>query len=374
MKLLVAPNSFKGTLTPSQAALAIKKGVEQKDGNIKCLLRPVSDGGDGLIEIISNLWRGKIINITVEGPLKKRVGARYFFSSGGIAVIEMAEASGIKYLKDKELDCMNASTFGTGQIIRDALRRGAKEIIIGLGGSASNDGGVGCAQGFGFKFTDKNGKDIPRGAAGLFSLEKIKTRKVDLKIIALADVENRLCGPKGSARVFGPQKGATTAEVLKLEEALLHLARTVKKDLNKNIKRVKGGAAAGGLGAGLYAFFNAQIVNGAEFIFKISGMRQMVKMCDLIVTGEGKFDYQSVEGKTFSQMRKLATEFGKKIIVICGKNEVKKNDFKKNKILSVIEMRKIFRGENIFDNPSKRLSAAALRIRENSSIRKSRFS
>ncbi|MBU2530143.1 MAG: glycerate kinase, partial [Elusimicrobia bacterium] len=249
MNILIAPNSFKGALNASSAARAIARGIKKVVPKINLKLSPISDGGDGLIDVVSNILGGQVKTLRVEGPLKKQVKARYVFCKDKTAIIEMAEASGIKYLKHDELNAMNASTFGVGQIINKTLKLGAKKIIIGLGGSASNDGGAGCAQGFGFKLTDIKGANILRGAQGLLSLSKIdnsaQNKIKNLKFIALTDVSNHLCGNNGSAKIFGPQKGACRQEVKIIEKALSHYSKIIKRDLSKNINYLKGGAAAG---------------------------------------------------------------------------------------------------------------------------------
>lgn len=363
MNVLIAPNSFKGTLNASMAAFAIAKGIRRVLPEINLKLSPISDGGDGLIDIALNVLGGQIKTVSVQGPLKKKVKAKYIFCKNKTAIIEMAEASGIKYLKRNELDVMNASTFGVGQLIDKALKSGAKKIIIGLGGSASNDGGAGCAQGFGFKLTDIKGKDISRGAKGLQALSKIdKSAQKKLKkitFIALRDVSNSLCGKEGSAKIFGPQKGACSQKVKLIEKALLHYAKIIKRDLNKNIKQLKGGAAAGGLAAGLYAFFGAALLDGTKYIFKLTDIEKDIKKADIIITGEGKFDRQSLFGKGFYGVSLLALKYKKPIVVICGKSEVKSKRLLRSKgVKYVIELEKIFEGKNLFLKPEKWIEKA----------------
>ncbi|MEA3307393.1 MAG: glycerate kinase [Elusimicrobiota bacterium] len=363
MNILIAPNSFKGTLNACMAGKAIAKGLRKVMPKNTLKLSPISDGGDGLIDIALNILGGQIKTLKVEGPLKKQVKARYIFCKDKTVIIEMAEASGIKYLSSRELDVMNASTFGVGQLISKALKLGAKKIIIGLGGSASNDGGAGCAQGFGFKLKDIKGKDISRGVRGLSALSKVdnnigrKLKKTEF--VALTDVSNLLCGREGSARIFGPQKGASRKDVKAIEKALSHYSNIIKRDLKKNIERVKGGAAAGGLAAGLYAFFCAALEDGTKYVFDIAGIERDIKKADIIITGEGKFDRQSLFGKGFYGLSALALKHNKPIIVVCGKSLVRSKKILSAKgVKYVIELEKVFKGKNLFIKPEKWLKKA----------------
>ena len=363
MNILIAPNSFKGTLNASSAAYAIAKGIRKALPEINLKLSPISDGGDGLIDVALNVLGGQIKTGKVEGPLGKQVKARYILCKNKTAVIEMAEASGIKYLSRNELDIMNSSTFGVGQLIEKALKAGANKIIIGLGGSASNDGGAGCAQGFGFKLTDIKGKDISRGALGLSKLSKIdnsaQKKLKNLTFIILTDVSNPLCGKEGSAKIFGPQKGASSRDVKRIEKILSRYSMIVKRDLNKNVKRLKGGAAAGGLAAGLYAFFGAKVSDGTKYIFKAAEIEKDIKKADIIITGEGKFDRQSIFGKGFYGLSELALKHKKPIVVICGRSEVKNEKLLRAKSVKyVIELEKIFKGGNLFLKPEKWIERA----------------
>ncbi|MCG2726559.1 MAG: glycerate kinase [Elusimicrobia bacterium] len=363
MNILIAPNSFKGTLNASLAAKAIGRGIRKALPEINLKLSPISDGGDGLIDIASNVLGGQIKTAKVEGPLRKQVKARYIFCKNKTAIIEMAEASGIKYLRHNELDAMNASTFGVGQLIDKALKLGAKKIIIGLGGSASNDGGAGCAQGFGFKLTDINGNNILRGAAGLLELSRVynsaQNKLKDITFIVLTDVSNRLCGKEGSAKIFGPQKGASPQDVRNIEKALSHYSRIIKRDLSKNIKCLKGGAAAGGLAAGLHAFFDAKLSDGTKYMFKLTGIENDIKKTDILITGEGKFDRQSLFGKGFYGLSALALKHKKPIIIVCGRSEIKNERLLRAKgVRYVIELEKIFKGKNLFLKPEKWIESA----------------
>lgn len=361
MNILIAPNAFKGTLGPLAAARAIARGLRALVPAAHLRLLPVSDGGDGLIEAVRFREGGRLMTSEVPGPLLKPVRARWLLS-GGRAVLEMAEASGLKYLKRNQVPfCMRASSFGVGALIREAVRRGARGITVGLGGSASSDGGAGCAAGFGFKLLDEHGRPVPPGAAGLGRLRRIippadmaAFRKI--KITALADVSNPLCGRLGSARVYGPQKGASPAEVVLIEKALLHYAAVVKRDLGIDIRTLKGGAAAGGLGAGLAAFFGARLRPGAAEALTLLGFREAVEWADLVITGEGRFDATSFYGKAPVEAAKLARKWKKPAVLLCGSCVVKDaGRLKKSGILGVVALDELFAPDLLFASPAAAL-------------------
>ncbi|MFA6433830.1 MAG: glycerate kinase [Elusimicrobiales bacterium] len=327
MKILIATNAFKGTMGPLAAARAVERAVKRVAPGAQIELFPVSDGGDGLLEAF--LFRGRGVRrvLNAPGPVFESVRAEWAIS-GNAAIIEMAQASGLKYLPKNRLMPLDATTFGVGRLLLAAARSGARSALVGLGGSASNDGGAGCAAGFGFRLLDKNGAPIPPGAKGLLKLERIVPppffkKKGGMKIIALTDVDNPLTGPRGSARIYGPQKGAGPAGVAVIERALLHYSRVVKRELGVEIKNIKGGAAAGGLGAGLYAFFGAELVSGADYALRRLGFERALERCDRVITGEGRFDAQSFCGKAPVAVSRLAGRYGKPALLVCGSCTVK---------------------------------------------------
>ena len=287
--------------------------------------------------------------------------------AGDTAVIEMAQASGLKYLSKNELAPLDATTFGVGRLLRAAARAGARAVMVGLGGSASNDGGAGCAAGFGFRLLDKNGVQVPPGAMGLLKLERIvppaaaKGGLGQMKITALTDVNNPLTGPRGSARVYGPQKGAGPAEVALMERALLHYARVVDRELGRDVRKIKGGAAAGGLGAGLYAFFGAELVSGAEFTLKMLGFEAALKKCDLVITGEGRFDSQSFRGKAPVAVARLAARHKKPVLLVCGSCRVKdKRTLRDNGISRVISLDEFLPLTELLRTPADAMTSGLL--------------
>ncbi len=324
MRILIASNAFKGTLTAAQACSAIAAGARKVFPGAGFEELPVADGGDGLLEALAPALGGRIVTSRVEGPLGAAVDARWLLS-GRTAVIEMAEASGLRRLGADELRPLDASTRGVGQLILAAAAAGASEIIVGLGGSASNDGGAGCAAAFGFSLVAGSGRSIVPGARGLAELEAIfpgraRERLRGVKVTGLADVKNPLCGRLGSARVFGPQKGAGAREVRFMEKALLNYAGVVRECLGISVARLRGGAAAGGLGAGLAAFFGAELDDGSAYVLGRLGFERRLARADLVITGEGCFDSQTFYGKAPGAVIAAARRLGKPVVVACGRS------------------------------------------------------
>ena len=324
MKILIATNAFKGTLTARGAALAAARGARKAAPGAGIELLPIADGGDGLLDALRPALGGKLMRSRVEGPLGARVTARWLLA-GRTAVIEMAEASGLKLLPPSRLRPLDASTRGVGQLIAAAAARGAREIIVGLGGSASNDGGAGCAAAFGFLLEDKNGKPVAGGVRGLAGLRAIlpgagAARLGGLRVEGLADVRNTLLGCFGSARIFGPQKGAGPEEVRFMEAALRGYAAALKKFSGLDVARLKGGAAAGRLGAGLAGFFGAELVDGSAFVLERLGFARALARAGLLITGEGCFDRQTFYGKAPGAAIAAARRLGKPVVVVCGRS------------------------------------------------------
>jgi glycerate kinase len=267
VKILVAPNAFKGSLSVNEACRAMSAGVRSVLPGIKTILMPISDGGDGLIDALLAAKGGKLLSVSVLGPLGDRRQAHFAWLPGNTAVVEMARASGLSLVPPNKRDVMRATSYGTGQLIDAALKKGARTIIVGMGGSASNDGGAGMAQALGARLLDRVGRELRPGAQPLLGLQRIepgdlRKRLRGVRVVAVSDVTNPLLGPRGSARVYGPQKGATRAQVRTLEKALANYARIIKRDLGIDAAGGPGAGAAGGRGAGLLAFLGAKIVPG----------------------------------------------------------------------------------------------------------------
>ena len=327
MKIVLAPDSFKGNLTSLQVASALEKGIKRVIPNANCIKVPMADGGEGTVQSLVDATGGKFVRKQVKGPAGKPVSARYGILSDGItAVIEMAEASGLPEVEGtKDKNPMKTTTYGTGQLMMDAINKGANHIILGLGGSATVDGGAGMAQALGVRFLDKKGNEIEElGAGGMLNkiasidMSEVNSKVKRMKVTVASDVENPLCGKKGAAHVFGPQKGATPAMVTKLDANLKHFAGVIKKDLRKDVMKLKGAGAAGGLGAGLVAFTGAKLKSGIDIVIEATGLAKHIKGADLVLTGEGRVDFQTAFGKTPSGVAKAARKQKVQTVAIGG--------------------------------------------------------
>lgn len=324
MKIVIAPDSYKGSLTALEVANNMEKGVKRvfKDSVVEKI--PMADGGEGTVQSLIDSTAGKIINIKVTGPILKEVNAFYgILGDGKTAIIEMAAASGLPLISADEKNPLKTTTYGTGQLVKDALDRGCRNIIIGLGGSATNDGGLGVAKALGVKFLDINGNDIGEGGGNLNKLASIDVSNIDPRIkesniIAACDVDNPLCGPEGASNVFGPQKGADKAMIEILDRNLANYADIIKKDLSMDIINTPGAGAAGGLGAGLLAFFNAKIKRGIDIVIDIAKLEEKVQDADIVLTGEGMIDFQTAFGKTPFGVAKIAKKYNLPVIAIAG--------------------------------------------------------
>ncbi|MEA1924113.1 MAG: glycerate kinase [Pseudomonadota bacterium] len=305
MKIVLAPNAFKGSLTAAEAALAMETGIKKILPRAEVVRVPVADGGDGLVDVAVEALNGEIRTLFVSGPLKGkgRIEANYaYVKSLNLVTVEMALASGLALLPKELQDPTQTTTFGTGELIKAGLDLGAKEINVGIGGSATNDGGIGMAQALGVLFLDKDGRELPGIGESLAAIAKIDISGLDSRIKAttikaVCDVENRLCGPQGAAFIYGPQKGATPKQILELDDGLKNLAQRIKIDLGIDVANMPGAGAAGGLGAGLHAFLGAQLCRGIELIFALVGLDEKLAGADLVLTGEGQIDFQTVFGK-----------------------------------------------------------------------------
>lgn len=324
MKIIIAPDSFKGSLTAMEVAQAINRGISNTDASIETLLIPMADGGEGTVQSMVDATNGKIINIEVNDPLLRKIKSFYgILGDGETAVIEMAAASGLPLLAPHERNPMITTTFGTGELIKDALDKGCRKIIIGLGGSATNDAGAGMAKALGARLLDSNGKEIGNGGEALSRLNRIDISVLDRRIknctiTAACDVDNPLCGEKGAAAVYGPQKGATPEMVKTLDLNLKRFADTVKSQMGKDILDSPGSGAAGGLGAGVRVFLDAKLERGINIVTKITNLSERVRDADLVITGEGMIDFQTAFGKTPFGVAQVAKQFNIPVIAIAG--------------------------------------------------------
>ncbi|MDI6617682.1 MAG: glycerate kinase [Clostridiales bacterium] len=324
MKIVVAPDSYKGSLTAKEVGDNIEIGIRKVFPDAEITKIPMADGGEGTVQSLADATGGKIIKANVKGPLFNDVEAFYgILGDGKTAVIEMAAASGLPLVPEDKRNPLKTTTYGTGELIMHAINRGCRNFIIGIGGSATNDGGEGMAKALGAKFEDKDGKDICLGGGALGRLEKIDTSGMDKRLrecnfVAACDVNNPLCGPDGASYVFGPQKGADDHMVKVLDSNLSNYADIIKKDLKQDIKNVPGSGAAGGLGAGLLVFLNAKLKNGIDIVIETTNLREKIKGADLVITGEGMIDFQTAFGKTPYGVAKTAKEKNIPVIAIAG--------------------------------------------------------
>ncbi len=323
MKIIIAPDSFKGSASAKEVGASVKRGIEAIIPHAKIKLIPLADGGEGTGDILVETLGGRWIDLEVKGPSGNKVMSKYGVIEDNIAIIEMAKASGLMLVKDGKLDPLLSTTYGTGELIKHALEMGYKKIYVGIGGSASTDGGMGMAQALGYSFLDIDGKELPLGGGRLSDLAQIvgvnRNRLLDdAKIIVLSDVENPLYGENGAAYVYGPQKGANKEEVELLDKGLRHYAKIIERGLGINITDKKGMGAAGGLGAGLNIFCNARIKSGIEEVLSILNFKEELKDCNLLITGEGRIDSQSSQGKVLLGLSKLAKEVGVPVIALVG--------------------------------------------------------
>lgn len=326
MKFVIAPDSFKGSLTSKQVANLIKQGVQRVFPNASYVLIPMADGGEGTVESLVDATDGHLVYTRVLNPFHQTIDAYYgILGNGKTAIIEMSQASGFQYIRNHPKNPMITTTFGTGELIEDALDHGVEEIIIGLGGSATVDGGAGMAQALGAHLLDQNNHEIPFGGGNLNLLSKVDISAIDsrlsaTKIMVACDVLNPLTGSTGAAKMFGPQKGANADQVNQLENNLIHYSDVIEHDLKVKIANVPGSGAAGGLGAGLLAFTNATFYRGVDLVLKYSQFSEKVQNADFVFTGEGKIDSQTQLGKTPFGVAQEAKEVvpGVPVIALAG--------------------------------------------------------
>ncbi|TAI49919.1 glycerate kinase [Bacillus paralicheniformis] len=324
MKIVIAPDSFKESMTSLEAARSIEKGFKAVLPDAEYVNIPVADGGEGTVQALVDATGGDIVQQTVTGPLGKPVKAAYgLLGDGKTAVIEMAEASGLHLVPPGQRNPLLTTTRGTGELILDAAEKGVSNIIIGLGGSATNDGGAGMAAALGVKFLNRDGEEIENGGGALAEIAKIDVSGLNpqLKHIhfeAACDVDNPLTGSRGASAVFGPQKGANSEMTALLDQNLKHYAAAVKAELGCEIDSIPGAGAAGGLGAGLCAFLKAELKSGVDIVLDTLSFSERIKGADLVITGEGKIDGQTVSGKTPAGVAKRARSENIPVIAFAG--------------------------------------------------------
>lgn len=323
MKIVIAPDSFKESLSAPDVAAAIARGWQHVFPEAECLLRPMADGGEGTVDALLAAVGGERRECEVRGPMGEPVKAHWGWLGQGTAVIEMAAASGLHWVPHEQRDARLASSFGTGELIREALDAGATRIILGLGGSATNDAGMGLLQALGIRFLDTQGRELAPGGAALADLDQLDLDDLDARLLNVqvevaADVDNPLCGPRGASAVFGPQKGATPEHVAQLDTALGRFARIVAATLGEDHAEFPGVGAAGGLGFAARAFLKASFRPGIELVAELSGLATAVEGADLVITGEGRMDAQTLHGKTPVGVARVARAAGVPVIALSG--------------------------------------------------------
>ena len=324
MKVVVAPNAFKDSLTAAEAARAISRGLRAALPETETVHVPIADGGDGLFDVFRTAFGGEAVDVDVTGPLGDRRRARFLYiAESGTAVIEMARASGLALLKPEERNARAATTRGTGEMALAAIEKGARHVIVGIGGSATNDGGVGFASALGVGFLDESGAAVRPVGEDLPKIRKIDVsgRRFDASRIvfeAVCDVDNPLCGPRGAAAVYGPQKGASPDDVKYLDSGLANLAARVEADLGMDLAKIAGAGAAGGLGFGLAAFAGASLRPGVEVVLDMVGIDKELADADLVVTAEGRVDFQTAFGKGPAGVGGRAKKLGVPCLAVAG--------------------------------------------------------
>ncbi|TKB51611.1 glycerate kinase [Ferrimonas sediminicola] len=324
MKIVIAPDSFKESLSAMEVASAIEAGWRQIDADAEVLKLPMADGGEGTVQALVAATAGDLVEVEVTAPLGNRVRAGFgLVGDGRTAVVEMAQASGLHLVPRARRNPLLTSTFGTGELILAALDRGVERIIIGIGGSATNDGGAGMMQALGARLLDEQGEELPAGGGALDRLVNLDLSGLDPRLSKLSlevacDVDNPLCGPKGASAVFGPQKGADEAMVAQLDANLGHYAKVIRRQLGVAVAEIPGAGAAGGLGAALAGLLQARLRPGIEIVMEAVGLERALQGADLVITGEGCIDGQSVHGKTPVGVARLARELGVPVVALAG--------------------------------------------------------
>ena len=370
-RLLVAPDKFKGSLTAGEAAAVMAEALEEMFPGVTVDIQPMGDGGEGTANILADVEGAFEASCRVHDPLSRIITAGYRISPGGErAYMEMASASGLQLLKEEEQNCANTTSIGTGEMIRNAIERGVREIFLCLGGSATNDGGTGMATALGYRFTDGNGNPVEPTGHNLRHIRSIDDskvmpllRKVSFKVVS--DVTSPLTGPAGAAFMYGPQKGARMEDIPALDAGLKNLAERVNEKYVLNIDPVPGAGAAGGLGGGAIAFLYAWPERGIEVIMHKTGLEEKIRHCDLIITGEGKLDQQTLQGKTVYGIASLAQRYHKPVVAICGLSTLSESEIQACGLTKVIEISRNEADQGIAMRHSKNNLKAGLKGAKN---------
>lgn len=359
-KVLIAPDSFKGSLTAEEAADSIEIGLSKRNQNIDIIKFPIADGGEGTVDALLRIFGGEKVHIKSLDPLFRNIDTYFGFNSKTeTAFIELANSTGMNLLKENELNPLKTSTHGTGLVIREALNFNPKEIIFGIGGSSTNDAGIGIANALGIEFYDTNNTQIhkPTGEH-LNIIKKISTTNIDkriknITIKVLTDVKNPLLGKRGSAKVFASQKGASPKEIEQLENGMKNFVNIINAVYQTDAESDKGSGAAGGVGYGMKIFFNAELINGIDYLNNHSNLIDLIRWSDIIITGEGKIDDQSNMGKVVGKMIELSEKYDKKLIGIAG--EIQINSSLEKYFSQLISIKKIEKSREVSINKASEL-------------------
>ncbi|MBN2183604.1 MAG: glycerate kinase [Sedimentisphaerales bacterium] len=339
MKVVVASDSFKGSLKAEKACEIIAEAIHECAPYVQLVIKPMADGGEGTANALIKACNGQWVERKVTGPLPDmKVDAGFAWLEDKTAVVETASASGIELLRPGQMNPLRTTTYGTGELIRAALEHGAWKILLAVGGSATVDGGLGAASALGWKFLDHEGRQIPPGGAGLYRLDKIsRPERMNLvPVEVLRDCDNPLCGEFGAARIYAPQKGATPEMVERLEKSLAHMADVIRIQLRRDILNLPGAGAAGGLAAGAVAFMDAKLVSGIEAVIARTNLRAELESADWIITGEGCLDHQSLSGKVVSGILKAASQTHTRVAVLAGRVELSEQEYQNAGIVTAI--------------------------------------
>lgn len=324
MRVIVAIDSLKGSLSSLEAGSAISEGIHKVVSDADVIVRPLADGGEGTVEALALGMNGRIEKIRVTGPLGQTVEAAYgIIDDSKTAIVEMSAAAGITLVSDQERNPLNTTTFGVGEIIKDAINKGCRHFIVGIGGSSTNDGGIGMLQALGYEFLDSNGKQVEFGAKGLRNIERILDNRVipELKECSFriaCDVTNTLCGEQGCSAIYGPQKGATPSMIIQMDKWLAYYAKLTQEKYEKANMKQAGTGAAGGLGFAFLAYTNATLESGIKIILEETKLESYVKNADIVITGEGRLDGQTVMGKAPIGVSGIAKKYGKTVLAFSG--------------------------------------------------------
>lgn len=324
MKFVLAPDKYKGSLTGKEFCNTVEKGLKKVFPKAEVVKTPLADGGDGTIEVVGDYLDASSVSVEVKDPLFRNIEARYLLSGDGLtAYIEMSEASGYKLLRKREMNCMYTTSLGTGELILDALEKGARKIVLGIGGSATNDGGMGMAQALGHTFLDKNGKVLEPVGKNLVHVDQIIRKDVHPKlsqaVIQVAcDVNNPFHGENGAAKIYGAQKGASAEEIEFLDQGLAHFAQVLHGVFGVDVQKIPGAGAAGGVGGGAVVFLNADLVSGVDLVMQMANFEEVLADADWVITGEGQLDGQTFSGKTINGVIRAAQQKGIPVAAFCG--------------------------------------------------------